>query len=109
MRSKYSDSRRCAAAFIRFAMDHFDHDYRLDAIAYRNYFINDRNLSGFPSRKCDAVVLARACDRAARQELAQVPGLDLEAELGGAAIAAGDAREASRRGEEHDGRADPAA
>src|SRR4051812_24598238 len=58
MRSKYSDSRRCAAAFIRFAIDRFDHNRRRCAIGSWNYFINDRKISGFKPRKDDAVVLA---------------------------------------------------
>src|SRR4051812_1738973 len=59
MRSKYSDSRRCAAAFIRFAMDRFDHNHRGGAIACWNYFINDRKVSGFWTPKDDAVVLGQ--------------------------------------------------
>src|SRR3954465_15985805 len=63
MRSKYSDSRRCAAAFIRFAMDRFDHNHRGGAIACWNYFINDRKVSGFWTPKDDAVVLTAPLER----------------------------------------------
>src|SRR4051794_7471842 len=70
MQSKYSDSLCCAAPFIRFAMDPFDHERRSDAIPYRNYSINDRKVSGFQSRKDDAVVLGRygERERVVRQE-----------------------------------------
>src|SRR5689334_3996443 len=37
--------------------DPFDHDHSVGAIAYRNYFTNDRKVSGFWDRKDDAVVL----------------------------------------------------
>src|SRR3954451_18370620 len=77
MLSKYSDSRRCAAAFIRFAMDRFDHDDRVSAIAYRNYFINDRKLSGFPNRKDDAVVLRHGVTQAVAR--LHAPSCDLRA------------------------------
>src|SRR5262249_34001743 len=62
IRSKYPDIRRSAAAFMRFAMDPFDHGEATSAIPYRNYFTIDRNLSGFADRKDDAVWLIWAAN-----------------------------------------------